>query len=177
MIRAAGIGVIAMLVSLPAHSEEVSRYFAVMGGISNYQEPAFNFDMPTATIRLGRHYSPLFGVELRGAVSSKGHSSDTDMQVDYLGSALLRVDWRPGGFDDRLVIYGLGGVTYAHTTVEVAGTDLKADDATFSVGVGIEMFGDALNGIGLEWIRYADSELRGVSYTLDGMAVSYIRRF
>ena len=176
MIRA-GVVAIAMLVAMPAHSEDVGRYFGVMAGITNYQEPSFDFDMPTATLRLGKRLSPLWGGEVRGAMSGKGHSTGTDMQVDYLGSALLRLNWRPEGFDNHLVIYGLGGITYSHTTVQVAGTDLTAGDTTASLGAGIELFGDERNGIGFEFIRYADSKLRGVNYTLDGMAVSYVRRF
>lgn len=176
-MRKLGIFLFFLVMPVLAHAENEHFYWGLMIGKTEYEDPALDASLLTATGRLGWELFPFLGLEGRlAATTGEDVGSLKDLRVDYLGSALAKL-MLPLGKNKKVNLYAVGGMSAYKISYSDLGTKTYFTDEGVSYGVGIDLFADRLNGLNLEWIRYADEKYEGVEYRLDNYSIGYIRKF
>jgi len=178
-MRKLGIALLLLLtMPLTAVADDADAYWGVMLGKTEYEDPSADLSLLSLTGRLGYEFGSYLSVE--GRLLFSGAESKTgvvdDLRVEYLGNVSAKVNI-PFGDAKKVNLYGVVGYSGWKITYDLAGTDTYFTDNGASYGVGIDLFADGINGLNLEWLRYADSKVNGVEYTLDSFAIGYVRRF
>jgi hypothetical protein len=178
-MRKLGIALLLLLtMPLTVVADDADAYWGAMLGKTDYDDPSVELSLLSFTGRLGYEFGKFLSVEGRvmfsGAESKAGVVDD--LKIDYLGNVSAKLNI-PFGEAKRVNLYGVVGYSSYKISYNSFGTDTYFTDDGASYGVGIDFFADNLNGINIEWLRYADSTVNGVDYTLDSFAIGYVRRF
>ena len=178
-MRKLGIALLLLLtMPLTAVADDADAYWGVMLGKTDYEDPTVDLSLLSFTGRFGYEFGKFLSLEGRLLFSggeSKAGVVD-DLKIEYLGNVSAKVNL-PLGDAKRVNLYGVVGYSTWKISYNSAGTDTYFTDDGVSYGVGIDLFADSINGINLEWVRYADNTKDGVDYTLDSFALGYVRRF
>ncbi|MCU7929188.1 MAG: porin family protein [Candidatus Thiodiazotropha sp. (ex Codakia rugifera)] len=153
---------------------EGSNYFGLIVASPQYKEDDSNADFRGAglILRGGHEFNDFFAVEGHLGLFSEDTINGDTHQIDYLASIFARGNLFL--FDSRARVYALGGLT--RFSGDVPGFN-GVDETSLGYGLGIELYGHERNALTLEWIRYADDDIRNVDYKVESINLGYLHRF
>lgn len=167
-----------LLASPFAHAADDPKfYWGAMVGLTEFSYSGEEINPTNITARLGYEFGKYLSVEGRLMASDSDAFSDgTSLEVSYLGNLSAKLNI-PFGDEKRVNLYGLVGYTTWKWTATQGNLTAHDTDDGVSYGVGVDLFADSINALNFEVIRYVDSSIGGVDYTLDSANVGYVRRF
>ena len=167
---------------MAAFAADEFLYWGVMFGQAQVkgQDPLganFNYDPTNLTGRLGIELGRFLSVEVRAMRSNKDEDTPGNkLEISYLGNAMVKLKI-PFGNVKRVNVYGLAGYSSWKLTADLAGAVQHDTYDGASYGVGIDLIGDGVNGLNIEYVRYGDYDENGLTYQLDAASIGYFRRF
>ena len=167
---------------MAAFAADEFLYWGVMFGQAQVkgQDPTganFNYDPTNFTGRLGLELGRFLSVEVRAMRSNKDEDAPgSKLEINYLGNAMVKLNI-PFGDVKRVNVYGLAGYSSWKLTADLAGALQHDTYDGASYGVGIDLIGDGVNGLNIEYVRYGDYDENGLTYHLDAASIGYFRRF
>ena len=162
------------LCSLSAQAQGL--YLGVSVGNSNFQQPGNTFHGLSLTGHLGYRIASFLDIEARVATSTNDSINGNDFQLRYMGSAFAKLNWQPMA-SKHFELYGMIGGSYMQLRNGPTGATTEDGDISMSYGFGIALFGTETDSLNLEWVRYGDSTLNDVVYTLDNLSIGYVHHF
>jgi hypothetical protein len=158
-------------------ADEPNAYWGVMVGMSEFSISGEELNPTNLTGRLGYEFGRYLSVEGRLMASESDAFMDgTSLEVEYLWNVSAKLNI-PFGDEKHVNVYALAGYSTWKWSASQGNVTAHDTDDGVSYGVGVDLFADGINGVNLEVVRYLDSTIGGVDYTLDSASIGYVRRF
>lgn len=173
--------IIAALLALVPASAMAGGYWGLSAGYTLYEEEyqglEEDVDLGMASVVGGYQFNDWIAIEGRAGTSNSRSVDvlgvDVDVKIDYYVSALAKVGYLKGAARPYVVV----GATHGEITAGARGYEVNESDTAFSVGAGVELYGNDTTAVTFEYLYAMDGEVDGVDYKAQQLSLGFVHHF
>lgn len=167
--------ILPFLFIVKAHAQAPKNYLGIQIDRSEFdQERVKNFKNNNIKLKLGREIIDFLAIEGHAAITTD-EAQEVPFKVDSMN--YLGVFVRGNLPFERVTVYGLAGIGRLDVNSSGANGLLNGNKTSFAFGVGVEIYGNETTAVGLEYMRYIDSEVNGRDLNFDTIGIGLIHHF